>query len=87
MYSISNPTKYTAIVTREGEWHVRTPLKELREQLDPDQFWQIHRSTIVNVAMIDRAVREDTERLVVYLRGHPAKLLVSRPHYTLFREE
>jgi DNA-binding LytR/AlgR family response regulator len=79
-------TKYTRIVTRGGEWHVRTALKDLETALDPEQFWRIHRGTIVRVHAIERAVREDTERLVVHLRDHDTRLVVSRPYYDLFKE-
>ena len=44
--------KYTRVVTAEGEALIRKPLKELVEELDPNQFWQIHRSTLVN-AIVD----------------------------------
>ncbi len=39
--------KYTRVVTVDGEALIRKPLKELVEELDPVQFWQIHRSTLV----------------------------------------
>lgn len=79
-------TKYTRIVTRGGEWHIRTPLMDLENALDPEQFWRIHRGTIVRVHAIERAVREDTERLVVHLRDHDTRLVVSRQYYELFKE-
>jgi DNA-binding LytR/AlgR family response regulator len=79
-------TKYTRIVTRGGEWHIRTPLKDLEAELDPEQFWRIHRGTLVRVHAIERAVREDAERLIVHLRDHDARLVVSRQYYGLFKE-
>jgi DNA-binding LytR/AlgR family response regulator len=80
-------TKYTRIVTKGGEAFVRTPLRELVEGLDPDVFWQVHRSAIVNAHAVDRAVREQAEKLVLHLRGSSEKLIVSRNYYSLFKQE
>src|SRR5438046_2346038 len=55
-------SKYTRVVTAEGESLIRKPIKELSQELDPASFWQIHRSTIVNVHAIAGVVRD--------LRGH-----------------
>lgn len=79
-------TKYTRIVLPEFEALVRTPLKELIDGLDPDQFWQIHRSTVVNVNAISAAERVDAERMQILLKNSPEKLLVSRNFTHLFRE-
>jgi DNA-binding LytR/AlgR family response regulator len=79
-------TKYTRIVLQESEALVRTPLKELIEGLDEEEFWQIHRGTIVNAHAIDRAVREGPEKLVVHLKGHKEKLGVSRQYFHLFKQ-
>ena len=56
---------------------MRTPISELRDGLEPEMFWQVHRGAIVNAHAIDRAVREDTERLVLFFKGHPEKVVVS----------
>jgi DNA-binding LytR/AlgR family response regulator len=69
--------KYTRVVTREGESLIRKPLKELIDEVDPGQFWQIHRGTVVNSRVISHAVRED-DRLLVVLRDHAERLEVSR---------
>ena len=79
-------TKYTRIVTHESEALVRTPLKELLEGLDEHEFWQIHRSTIVNANMIDRVEREGPEKLTLYLKNRPEKLAVSRQFFHLFKQ-
>lgn len=79
-------TKYTRIVLADFEALVRTPLKELVDGLDPEQFWQIHRSTVVNVKAIAAAERVDAERMQVILKNSPEKLLVSRNFTHLFRE-
>lgn len=79
-------TKYTRVVLAEYEALLRTPLKDLLGGLDADQFWQIHRSTVVNARAIAAAERVDPERMQVFLKGHPEKLLVSRNFTHLFRE-
>ncbi len=81
-------TKYTRIVMRgnEGEALVRSPLKELLEGLDEDAFWQVHRGTIVNANVIDRAVREAPEKLVIHLKGSKETLPVSRQYFHLFKQ-
>jgi DNA-binding LytR/AlgR family response regulator len=79
-------TKYTRIVTRDAEALVRTPLKEIMEGLDPDEFWQVHRSTVVSARAIDRAVREGPEKLVLHLKEHREKLPVSRQFFHLFKQ-
>lgn len=79
-------TKYTRIVTHESEALVRTPLKELLEGLDEHEYWQIHRSTIVNANMIDRVEREGPEKLTLYLKNRTEKLAVSRQFFHLFKQ-
>jgi DNA-binding LytR/AlgR family response regulator len=76
--------KYTRVVTHEGESLIRKPLKELVAELDPAQFWQIHRATIVNSSEIGHVVRED-DRLTVVLKHGAERLEVSRTFTHLFR--
>lgn len=78
-------TKYTRVVLAGSEALVRIPLKDLMSGLDPEQFWQIHRCTMVNVNAIAAAERIDAERLQVLLRGSEEKLPVSRTFNHLFR--
>ena len=78
--------KYTRVVLAGSEALVRIPLKDLMSGLDPEQFWQIHRCTMVNVNAISAAERVDAERLQVLLRGSEEKLPVSRTFNHLFRE-
>ena len=79
-------TKYTRIVTRDGEALVRIPLKELIEGLDEELFWQVHRGTIVNASAVDRAVREGPEKLTLHLKDRNEKLTVSRQFFQLFKQ-
>jgi len=79
-------TKYTRVVMAQGEALIRTPLKELLAELDPEKFWQIHRGTLVNVAAIASVSRDGLEKQSVHLRGRPEKLAVSRQFFHLFRQ-
>jgi DNA-binding LytR/AlgR family response regulator len=78
--------KYTRVVLRDSEALVRTPLKDLLGGLDGERFWQVHRSTVVNVAAIAAAERIDAERMQLLLRGSAEKLVVSRAFTHLFRD-
>lgn len=77
--------KYTRVQTRDREALVRTPIRDLVAQLDADRFWQIHRSTIVNLAAVASVVRDDAGRLRVHLKDNPETLEVSRGFAHLFR--
>ena len=77
--------RYTRVVYQGGDALIRTPLRELLTQLDPDQFWQIHRSVLVNSRCIAKAVRVDEGTMVVTLRGREERLPVSRQFQALFR--
>jgi len=76
--------KYTRVVTRDGESLIRKPLKELLDELDPAQFWQVHRATIVNSEAIAHVVRED-DRLTIALKQGAERLEVSRSFAHLFK--
>jgi DNA-binding LytR/AlgR family response regulator len=78
--------KYVNVVTADGEALIRTSLKELIPQLDPDQFWQIHRGTIVQIAEVSAAQRDDAGKLSLKLRKRPETLAVSRLFAHLFRQ-
>jgi len=78
--------KYTRVVTAEGESLIRKPIKELTQELDPAAFWQIHRSTIVNVHAIAGVVRDLRGRMQVRLKRRQELLAVSDGYTTLFRQ-
>ena len=77
--------KYTRVQTAQFEGLIRRPIKELVECLDPDEFWQIHRSTLVRIRAIAGVSRDARGRQLVALRGHGEKLEVSRSFAGLFR--
>jgi DNA-binding LytR/AlgR family response regulator len=79
-------TKYTRVVTSDSESLIRKPLKELSNELDPAQFWQIHRSTIVNVNTISAVLRELSGGLVVKLKNRKETLPVSQQFAHRFRQ-
>jgi DNA-binding LytR/AlgR family response regulator len=79
-------TKYTRAVTVDSESLIHTPLKELLETLDPAVFWQVHRSTIVNVNAIDSVCHDVTGHLIVRLKGRHETLRVSQPYAYRFRQ-
>ena len=79
--------KYTRVQTAEQEALIRVPIKDLLPQLDEEVFWQIHRSTIVNVAEIATVQRDDTGRQRITLKRHPETLEVSRSFAHLFRNQ
>jgi DNA-binding LytR/AlgR family response regulator len=79
-------TKYTRVVTNDGESLIRKSLKELLDELDPNIFWQIHRSTIVNVNAIGAVSRDLAGRTLVRLKNRKENLQVSQPYSHLFRQ-
>lgn len=81
----SSDEKYTRVVSAQDEAHVRKPLKELLDGLDHDQFWQIHRGTVVRADAIARAQRDDMGRYTVELHGSPEKLRVSQAYAWRFK--
>ena len=78
--------KYTRAVLAGSEALIRTPLKELLADLDPDRFWQVHRGTIVNVDAVSGVLREDAEKQFLLLKGRTERLPISRQFFHLFRQ-
>jgi DNA-binding LytR/AlgR family response regulator len=77
--------KYTRVVSATDEVHVRLTLRELQQGLDPDQFWQIHRGTIVCLNAIARIRRDELGAVTVELRDHDERLKVSRAYAWRFK--
>lgn len=78
--------KYTRVQTETYEALIRKPIRELVEELDPQQFWQIHRATIVNVKAIAGVTRDLRGRQLVQLKNYAQKLEVSRNYTHLFKQ-
>jgi DNA-binding LytR/AlgR family response regulator len=77
--------KYTVVKTAQGEHLIRTTITDLAAQLDPDQFWQVHRSTLINLAHLAGTRRDEMSRLFVRIKGHAQELPVSRAYVHLFK--
>jgi DNA-binding LytR/AlgR family response regulator len=77
--------KYTRVQTATVEALIRKPIKELVEEIDMNLFWQIHRSTLVNVKAIAGVSRDERGRQLVSVRGLTEKLEVSRSYAGLFK--
>jgi DNA-binding LytR/AlgR family response regulator len=78
--------KYTSVFTAEGEALIRTPLKELVAQLDPDRFWQVHRGTVVNLAHVTSSSRDLAGRVTLGLRLRRERIAVSRAYAHRFKQ-
>jgi DNA-binding LytR/AlgR family response regulator len=78
--------KYTSVFIADCEHLIRTPLRQLREQLDEQQFWQIHRGVIVAARHVAGTRTDFRGRLLVKLKGRDEELVVSRNYADLFRQ-
>jgi DNA-binding LytR/AlgR family response regulator len=79
-------TKYTRVVTADGEALIRRSLKELAEELDPARFWPVHRSIIVNAEAVAGVSRDLAGGMKLRLKGRLERLPVSDQHRRLFRQ-
>jgi DNA-binding LytR/AlgR family response regulator len=77
--------KYIKVVTAAREYLIRIALRQLLQQLDPDEFWQVHRATVVRADAVATATRDDTGKVELTLKGHPARLAVSRLYSHRFK--
>jgi DNA-binding LytR/AlgR family response regulator len=77
--------KYVRVITADREHLIRLSLRELLPQLDPQQFWQVHRGTVVQAKAITSARREETGKVTLSLRGRSEKLTASRLYAHLFK--
>jgi len=78
--------KYTRVVLAEGEALIKTPIRELIDGLDPEVFWQIHRSTLVNANAIAAVTRDFRGQAHVKIKGKDDSLVVSRIYSHLFKQ-
>jgi DNA-binding LytR/AlgR family response regulator len=83
--------KYTVVAWRDAQGLprqavIRTPLKELSAQLDPEQFAQVHRAVVVNLSSVSHLVRGSNETGDIHLRGRSEVLPVSRNYLHFFRQ-
>jgi len=78
--------KYTLVVTPDTAALIKRTIKNLVSELDPTMFWQVHRSTVVNVHAIDSVIRDDRGNLTLRLKQRPEKLPVSEAYHHLFQQ-
>ena len=78
--------KYTLVVWQGGEALIRSTIRELADELDPERFVQVHRSVIVNLHHVAQVVRGANETAEIQLRGRSEVLPVSRSYLHLFRQ-
>jgi DNA-binding LytR/AlgR family response regulator len=78
--------KYVNVATADSEALIRLPLKDLMAQLDPAQFCQVSRSSIVNMRQVASASRDEMGKLTLALHGRADRLKVSPLFAHLFRQ-
>lgn len=78
--------KYTSLFTANAEYLLTSTLKHMREKLDPRDFWQIHRSFVVNARAIQTVHRSFHGSFEVQLRHRRERLPVSSPFAHLFKQ-
>lgn len=77
--------KYVRVACDDAELLIRTPLKELLPQLEPQLFWQVHRGTVVRATAVESVHRDEAGKLHLALRGRKERLAVSRLYAHLFK--
>ena len=77
--------KYVRVITAAREHLIRMSLRELLPQLDAQQFWQVHRGTVVQARAITSARREESGKVTLQLRGRSETLTASRLYAHLFK--
>jgi DNA-binding LytR/AlgR family response regulator len=86
VHYLRSDEKYTLVVWEGGEALIRKSIRELADELDPERFVQIHRSTIVNLRSVTQVTRGPNETAEVHLGGRAEVLPVSRSYVHLFRQ-
>lgn len=77
--------KYTEVVTRPDKYLITASLKHLRDRLDPEMFWQIHRSILINVMAIETVHRTFRGAFEIKVRGRSELLPVSSAYTHRFK--
>ena len=78
--------KYTRVVLADSEVLIKKTLKELVAEIDPEQFWQTHRSTVVNALEIASIEPNMSGQLTVKLKARREQLPVSESFVRRFRQ-
>jgi len=77
--------RYVKVFTAQGEGLVRKALKNLLLQLSPDSFWQVHRSTVINIDHLDYVYNGEPEKMHLHMKILPDAIPVSRSFSHLFK--
>jgi DNA-binding LytR/AlgR family response regulator len=77
--------KYVRVATATDEMQIRVPLRELAASLDPELFWQVHRSVIVCARAIRKIEPDADGRPVLHLKGRADLLPVSNAFQHRFK--
>jgi DNA-binding LytR/AlgR family response regulator len=83
---IQSEQKYTRVVLADSEVLIKKTLKELLAELDPEQFWQIHRSTVVNATEIASIEPNMSGQLSIKLKSRREQLPISETFAKRFRQ-
>ena len=86
IYFFKAEDKYTIVKTLTGESLIKKPIKQLEEELDPDKFWRIHRTSIINISRINKVEKSFTNQYLVKMNDINEFLTVSRSYSNLFRQ-
>ncbi len=78
--------KYTIVLTGQKEFLIKTPIRDLENRLDPENFWRVHRSTIVNIEKIKKITRSFTNQMMVNFQDTSETIAVSRSFEHLFKQ-
>ena len=85
VHYFESDAKYTRVVTADSEALIRMPLRQLIDQLDAQWFWQVHRSSVINLRHVASVSRVD-ENMEVILKGRPERIKVSVAYQGLFKQ-
>lgn len=80
-------TGYTRFFLKDTSGLVRHGIQTVALRLDRRDFWQIHRSVIVNARFVEEIERDDIGRLLIRMQGYPKRLLVAKNQERLFRDD
>jgi DNA-binding LytR/AlgR family response regulator len=86
IYYFKSTDKYTSLRTKDGEFLIRKAIKELEDELDPAQFWRVHRAAIVNVTAIQTVNRSLAGSFTITFKDIKDHVAVSRAYSHLFKQ-
>ena len=86
VYYFRATDKYTVVRTKDGEHLIRKTIKELESELDPEQFWRVHRAAIVNARAIHVVDHSLSGGAAIKFKDISDQLAVSRAYSHLFKQ-